>query len=84
MYLKHCDIIRHPNGTAVVRGPCTVTGKEYTTPPLPIPAVEAYMAGRGYAQDLFPMLTDPEREFLISGTSPEGWEINKAITEPED
>lgn len=84
MYLKRCDIIRHPNGTAVVKGPCLVTGKDYTTPPVPIDAVEAYRDGKGYAQDLFPMLTDFEREFLISGTSPEGWEISKATEEPAD
>jgi len=33
-----------------------------------------YMTGRGFVQDIYPNLSADEREFLISGTTPEEWE----------
>jgi hypothetical protein len=59
-------------GWVTLSGPCRVTGRTHTTPPLLEFAIECYE--RGFlAQDAFPDLAGPEREFLISGTSPEGW-----------
>lgn len=60
------------DGQVQLSGPCMVTGRVHTSPPVPVAAVEAYEAG-ALAQNAFPMLSEPEREFLISGTSPEGW-----------
>lgn len=60
------------DGWVTLSGPCTATGKEYESPPVPLASVEAYEKG-ALAQSAFPMLTDEQREFLISGTSPTGW-----------
>jgi hypothetical protein len=60
------------DGWVTLRAPCFVTGKVHESPPVPLAAVEAYEKG-GLAQNHFPMLSDEDREFLISGTSPEGW-----------
>lgn len=73
MYLNSCTVIDLGDGTAVVRGRCSITKRIHTTCPLPRAAVEAYRQGGGDAQTLFPTLSHPEREFLISGVSPEGW-----------
>ena len=72
MYLDKCDIVEVGPGVAVVSGPCRVTGKTHRTPPIPIDALVDYVDGT-MAQEAFPMLPPEEREFLISGTSPEGW-----------
>jgi len=52
-------------------GPCVVTGKEYT---VYVPAAElfAYRQGR-LIRSALPSVSDDDREFLISGLSPEGW-----------
>ena len=34
---------------------------------------EAWITNNGYAQDVFPELTNEEREVLISGTHPDCW-----------
>ena len=50
---------------------------------LPITAAEwvRYREGRGLIQDLLPRLTDPEREFLLTGTTQAEW---KAEFTPDD
>ena len=73
MYLRHCDIIELGDGTAVVRGYCRHSDRMYETPPLPVDALDEYGQGNVTAQAAFPDLDPPVREFLISGTSPEGW-----------
>lgn len=62
------------DGWVTLRGPCQVTHEEHESPPVPLAAVEAYEKG-ALAMSAFPMLTPEEREFLISGTSPKGWEL---------
>ena len=62
---------QNPN-TVTLSGPCYVTGKEYTVK-VQYPDLQKYFAG-AYMQDAFPYLSADDREFLISGTSPEGWE----------
>lgn len=59
-------------GTAVVSGPCTVTKENYSIE-VDAVALRFWMTGNGYVQDLFPRLSAADREFLISGVSPEGW-----------
>jgi hypothetical protein len=36
--------------------------------------LDAYFDGRGLVQEIFPQLTDDEREFIISGITPEEWD----------
>lgn len=35
---------------------------------------ERYRAGGGYIQDIFPNLSDDEREFIKTGITPEEWD----------
>lgn len=85
MYLKNCEIIDQGDGTAIVRGPCLLTGKLHETPPLCMALLELYEFGPFKAQDLFPDMDPPEREFLISGCSPAGWRSHVlGIEEPEE
>jgi hypothetical protein len=56
----------------VYTGPCVVTGKTVSVK-VPAEGLFAYRQG-AFIQDAFPTLSKDEREFLISGTSKEGWE----------
>jgi len=60
------------NGTVIICGNCRVTGKPVQTPPILISQIEAWQNG-SHIQDSIPNLEPEWREFLISGTSPEGW-----------
>lgn len=55
----------------IFTGPCMVTGKPYS---VTVPAAElfAYNQG-GHIQDAMPSVKAEDREFLMSGYSPEGW-----------
>jgi hypothetical protein len=62
-----------PEHTYTFIGPCVVTGKEQRVT-VKAADLNNYRQG-GYVQTCFPYLTAAEREFLISGTSGEGWDI---------
>jgi len=64
-------------------GRCTVTGKPHTTPAVSLEALEAFESGV-FAQLAFPELSADEREFLISGTTGEGWEMLFGKEEDEE
>jgi hypothetical protein len=53
-----------------------LTGKVHSME-LPVNPLEldAYHAGTNSIQDVFPHLTDEQREFIKSGITPEEWEI---------
>jgi hypothetical protein len=42
----------------------------------------AYLDGKGHVQDLFPYLSADQREFIMSGITPEEW--NKAFGKLEE
>lgn len=69
-------------GTYTFTGPCVVTGKEVSVT-VKAPDLFKYRQG-GYVQECFPYLSKGEREFLISGTSDEGWKILFGQNEDED
>jgi hypothetical protein len=50
---------------------CNVTGEQYSVT-VPIGNYIAWKEGE-FAQNAFPDLTAEEREFLISGTTPDEW-----------
>lgn len=52
-------------------GPCVVTGKRHSVF-VPGAGLYQYRQGR-HIQDAFPEMSSDNREFLISGISPEGW-----------
>ena len=61
-----------PTHCYVFTGPCVVTGKPYS---VTVKADELFAYRQGQlAQNAFKSLSAGDREFLISGTSPEGWE----------
>lgn len=53
-------------------GPCVVTGKLFSVL-VSEQGAHSYFEENALAQDAFPELSSEEREFLISGVSPEGW-----------
>lgn len=59
-------------GFVIFTGRCQVT-KKLKTVMVPVAEYEAYHRG-GLIQDTCPSLSRDDAEFLISGTSPEGWE----------
>ena len=64
-----------------VTGNCVFTGKPYTTAPFRKSGLRAWQKG-GLIQNAIPDLNAGDREFLISGISPEGW--NQLPEEPDD
>lgn len=70
---SRCDVVEsyEPEHTYTFVGPCVVTGQEQRVTVKAQDLFE-YRQG-GYVQDCFPYLTKGDREFLISGTSDEGW-----------
>lgn len=71
MYLSKLTRTPNPDGTVTLTGPCFVTKQPYSVT-VPAVALAKYESGT-LAQVAFPMLSRDEREFLISGTSPDGW-----------
>ena len=55
-----------------MRGPCMVTGHEYHGI-YPKRGVDLWLKG-AYVQDAMPDVSADDREFLISGISPTGWD----------
>ncbi len=55
-----------------VRGPCNVTGQIYMAT-YPKDGIDKWLAG-AFIQDAMPDVNAGDREFLISGTSPAGWD----------
>ncbi len=62
----------YDEGTYTFTGPCRVTGEPYT---VTIPGAELFDLNQGlHIQDALRSLDAGQREFVISGTSPKGWE----------
>jgi len=59
------------NDEVIIKGPCFVTHKEYSV----TVSLKSFLAWEisDHIQDAMPDLSAGDREFLISGTSPEGW-----------
>jgi hypothetical protein len=71
-YLNRCSYQELTNPHRYVfTGPCAVTGKPYS---VTIPGPELFALNQGaHVQTACPSLSAEDREFIISGTSPEGW-----------
>jgi hypothetical protein len=59
------------DGTITISGNCFVTKKRYSVT-VPKEGFARWQAG-SYIQNAMPRVSPEDREFLISGTSPEGW-----------
>jgi hypothetical protein len=60
------------DGTVEASGNCVFTGKEYKCT-VPLEGLKNWMEGRAHIQVAMPNISADDREFLISGISPEGW-----------
>lgn len=58
---------------ATVSGHCVLSGKPYKTASFPVEAYNRWQSG-DYIQDALHMLSLDDREFLISGLSPEAFD----------
>lgn len=70
---SYCEVVEayEPEHTYTFIGPCVVTGKEQR---VTVKAQDLFRYRQGsYVQEAFPYLNKGDREFLISGTSDEGW-----------
>ena len=61
-----------PDGRLRLCGRCAVTGKKHSVV-VSVEGAIAYFTKGAHIAEAFPELPREEREFLISGTSPEGW-----------
>lgn len=77
------NLITLKNGNQVISGKCVVTGENYTTPEFPAGTYEKYRQG-AMLQDAFHMLKPEEREFILTGFSPKGWEQTFGKEEEEE
>lgn len=64
-------IISYDDKVITLEGPCFVTGKPHRVT-IPLAGFERWQDG-DFIQDVLPTVSPADREFLISGTSPEGW-----------
>lgn len=74
MYLDNCTYKEtFEDGTQwyAFTGKCIITGENHTVK-VKGPDLYAYRQGM-FVQDAFPYLSAGDREFIISGTSPNGW-----------
>ena len=68
---KYVEVFE-PKHAYVFTGPCIVTGKPYS---VTIPAEELFAYNKGaFIQDAMKSVSVDDREFLMSGITPEGWE----------
>jgi len=65
-------VSEEPGDRVRLSGRCVVTGKPYSVVVPLSGAIDYFERGCNIAE-AFPDLPKPEREFLICGTSPEGW-----------
>lgn len=71
---SNCSYVEQysPNHTYTFKGVCKITREPYS---VEVKADELYAYRQGaYAQDAFRSLDAGQREFLISGISPKGWD----------
>lgn len=61
------------DGTVTVSAPCKITKKPHSVT-VPEVGYRQWMTGQGNIQNIMPTVSADDREFLITGFSPEGWE----------
>ena len=70
--VRQNNALDREDGTSLVFGTCLFSGKPYQVV-VETRALRLFVEGT-HAQNAFPNLNREDREFLISGISPEGWE----------
>lgn len=69
--IHSCEINFNTDNTVIVSGECTFTRKPYSVT-VPADGFKEWLNGK-HIQDAMPSVSADDREFLISGISPEGW-----------
>ena len=67
------QLIQLDNGMGMAIGPCYKTGQEYSTKAFNLIGYMSWILKEDNIQVCLPELSDEDREFLISGISPNGW-----------
>jgi hypothetical protein len=84
-YAFSCCVVTEsyePEHTYKFTGPCLKTGKPYS---VTVPAEGLYKIHKGeLIQKAFPDLSSDDREFLISGYSPEGWSLIYGLEDEDE
>ena len=72
-YIQHCTYEEkyEPKHVYIFTGTCLITKKKHSVT-VPGPELYAYNQGK-HIQDAMPSVSPEDREFLMSGYSPEGW-----------
>jgi hypothetical protein len=71
MRTKELTMVEGPGGLTTVSGKCVFTGEEHSVT-LPTDGVQKWLNGE-LIQRARPNASAEDREFLISGISPNGW-----------
>lgn len=71
MYINNCHL-DESNGQVVITGQDIFSGKPYRVGPVSRQALDQWLNG-ALIQIAFPDLSSDDREFLISGITPETW-----------
>ena len=82
VYMNLTTTVQEDGGIRL-SGPCVVTGREHSVV-VSREDVLAYFQRGVSAREAFPELAKEDREFLISGTSPEGWNMLFGCTQKSD
>ena len=69
------QLITLDNGMGMAIGPCYKTGEEYSTKAFNLIGYMSWILKEDNIQVCLPELNDEDREFLISGISPNGWNL---------
>jgi hypothetical protein len=71
---RHIQITRSPSTNTVKKsGTYEVTGQEYSVT-VPMALYDRWRSGGEFIQRVFPDLSDDDREFLMTGTTPAEWD----------
>lgn len=84
MYIDQCSYeeIYEPEHMYVFTGPCVITGKPYT---VRIKGPDLFKIRQGeYIQSACPYMSDEDREFCISGVSPEAFDMLTGRSDEEE
>ena len=72
-----CTEVYEPQHEYTFTAPCAVTGKEYS---VTVPAAGLFRLRQGeYIQNALADLSVDDREFLITGITPDGWDKLQGI-----
>lgn len=62
-------------GTVILEGKCPVSGKWYEVMDLTLPQLKKWADGDAKIQEVFRAQTGDQREFILNGITPWGWDI---------